>query len=212
MSGFYQLQTYLQTHAALLPQQLNEFSGVWKSLIGRDPDIEKYLGRITWEQDHSRCIIPHYAGGWKSYDHPSLPLSVRPLILLWVPDTQRHLSKFWLELSVLIDNQGWVSDEQQYFLPEALPSLRTITEVLHQKLQGHMGIFLTDENQDGHPWEGWLTTSPNLLWHMSAAWLISEMAPHYHPLHKDFTLNQSSWGIELLNQNYWNLGRGQVAG
>ncbi|MCI4667660.1 MAG: hypothetical protein MRZ79_05820 [Bacteroidia bacterium] len=210
MSNFHQLQTYLSINAASLPGKLQSIEQCWGNMIGEDQDVTHYLRSIYWANDHSQCTIPNYHGQWKEFQLGNFPkLLIRPLVLLWVPETRRHLSKFWLEVSILIDSQSLADDVGNY-LPGRAEVIRKITQILHLSLPEHKGIFLTDEHQDGHPWEGLLTSKPNLMWNMDAAWLLPEMLSDYEPYKDSFSLRRESWGYELLNQERWannqNLG------
>lgn len=207
MSNFHQLQTYLSTNAVSLPKQLEGVKAYWEKLIGQDKDIATYLGSIYWANDHSQCTIPNYHGKWKPYRFEAYSqLLIRPLVLLWVPETRRHLSNFWLEISILIDSHTLI-DKYGDYLDGTLGSVRMLTRHLHESLPEHKGIFLTDEQQDGLPWEGWLTDKSNLMWDMDAAWLTHDMINDYLPVKDNFFLCKNSWGTEVLSEGRWRHNR-----
>ncbi len=197
MPEFHSVQTYVQ----IKDQNLRPYMERYLSAIGRfgfnSSALDRWASKIASEPPDNELDYISIDCTWGMIACHGLTLRAAPLTSVWSSSEFPELGTDWLELELLFHSDEimeFIDDDCRY-IEGVSSALWTVVEAFG-RLTVDAGSFLTNEVQDGQPWEGQFDRSDK-RWKFDMAWLPDEVTQLYEGIPNDFFVSQRHGGLAL---------------
>jgi len=197
MPAYHQLQTYkiLEADQKVV---IEKYTQVLKNVGCWNGDIQKHFDNFSWKIEDNGFVYTGIQKEWQRFKINDVEFCAAPHVLGWTPQGNPKLKSNYLELGLLFQSADLEEDfPSQIVYRKGLEEgfLKIMFEFA--KLFPDSGIYLTDEVQDGEPWDGLLENDERKLWNFDMA-LISENFIKYYRIAPETHSENNVSGFKLF--------------
>lgn len=204
MAEFHNLQCYAVLDSRSFPDVVSRFGAVLRACGVRDARVEEFLRTLAperWEEGFS--FTGHHA--WVEFASAEFPLRAAPHVLGYTPDAFPGQDRRWLEVGLLFETEE-LQTGSSFSTREYKPGLGSAIWNLMKHFGpafGDIGVFFTDEAQDGRPLQGILDETSS-RWEFDLAWIPEKNARLFLPIPDAFVPQSVPGGVGIARKAAWS--------
>lgn len=200
MPEYHNLQAYARLDAAGLAGGVERYRGVLRAIGCYDADVAEWLARIRWEPGDGGFVYGGSHDPWVEFEAAGVRLRAGPHVIGYASSG----GEVWVEYGLLFETEAlqrgaslgaW---EYRQGIGRAMWSLMRRFGATFPEL----GVFLTDEVQDGRPWEG-LVEGTDGRWQFDLAWIPPANAGQFAPVPGSFFHEEIDRALALAPKAAW---------
>jgi hypothetical protein len=204
MPEFHNLQCYTVLDSRTLPDAISRFGAVLRACGVRDAHVEEYLRAVAWEEPEEGFV---FSGQhvWVEFESAGFPLRGAPHVIGYTRDAFPGQDHGWLEVGMLFeteDLQTGSSFSAWEYRPGLGPAIWNL--MMHfGPAFSDLGVFFTDEAQDGQPLEG-IVENTDARWQFDLAWIPETKAHLFPPRADAFIQHRVPGGMGVARTGAWS--------
>jgi hypothetical protein len=204
MPEFHNLQCFTALDSRTFRDAISRFGAVLHACGIRNARVEEFLRTVHWEEPAEGFVFTgHHA--WVEFAADGFHLRGAPHILGFTPEFAPGQGRAWLELGMLFETEE-LQTGSSFSTWEYKPGLGSAIWNLMTHFGpafSEVGIFFTDEVQDGQPLEG-IVEGTDARWQFDLAWIPESNAPLF-PLRPDaFIHHRVPGGVGVARKAAWS--------
>jgi hypothetical protein len=197
--------TSVQAYVSLEQRSPEQAFGMFKALLGDvrllTPEVAEWLGSLRWSPADDGLVYPSRQR-WLAASVGGKELQVAPHALGWTRQVLPALRSDWLEVGLLLKTED---------LAHPSPDWRyraEVTRSLYELLAAFLPIsvdapvFMTNESQDGRPWEAWIANGDG-AWEFDLAIASEQVRWPRQPIPVGFSRATLKGGIAIARDEVW---------
>jgi len=196
------IQAYVTLGNRSPEQALDMFRGHLGDLHLLTGEAQAWVEGVHWSVAEGGLISPSLQP-WIHTVIEGAPLEVAPHALAWTPRSVPSLQADWLEIGLLLKTESLLSQ------PNYGSRYRSeVVRALYHLVRSFISIsidaptFLTNEAQDGKPWEAWVGAGDE-PWAFDLAVAIDRMAWPQQPRPSAFSQTELSGARAVARSGMW---------
>ena len=204
MPEFHNLQCYTVLDRRTFRDTISRFETVLRTCGVRGARVEEYLRTAGWESPADEFVSTGNHA-WVEFASAGFHLRAAPHIVGYTPDAFPGQDRGWLEVGMLFeteDLQTGSSFSTWAYKPGLGPAIWNLMTHFGPAFS-EVGIFFTDEAQDGQALEGLIEDS-EARWQFDLAWIPENNAARFSQRPDAFIQRRVPGGVGIARKGAWS--------
>lgn len=204
MPEYHNLQAYARYDERTFRAGLSRYRGVLQAIGCYDQRVEDWLARIEWDVSDNGFVYTGSHDPWVEFESAGMLLKAGPHVIGFTPEVYAEADRAWVEYGLLFE-----TEHLQYGSSFSAWEYKQGLDPAIWKLMQHfgcafseLGVFFTDEAQDGEPFEG-LVKGSDKRWQFDLAWVPVGNAALFTPVLKSFFHQEVDGALALAPKRAW---------
>jgi len=185
MPEYSQIQTYIRCNKETFKDKMEQFQLLLNEIGFSDNYILEGFNNIEWIEEDNGFVYTGCDFKEEALSYEKFSLNLRPLVLRWTPRISEDIKECWLEVSLLFNTEDLISNYNNSNLKDEISKIIIGYMMSFSKFFNETGVYFTNEDTDGLPWEA-LTGMEDYLWAFNIAVIPSNLESIYLNLPKEF--------------------------
>lgn len=168
MPEYSQIQTYIKCNKETLIDNIEQFQLLLNEIGFSDNYILENFNNIEWIEEDNGFVYTGCNFKAKDISYNGFTLNLRPLVLGWTPRISEDIKECWLEVELLFNTEDIISNYKNPNFKEKINKIIIGHMMSFSKFFSETGVYFTNEDNDGLPWEA-LTGMEDYLWAFNIA-------------------------------------------
>lgn len=163
MPEYSQIQTYIKCNKETFINNMEQFQLLLNEIGFSDKYTLENFNNLQWIEEDNGFVYTgcNFKEEILSYD--GFSLNLRPLILGWTPRISDNIKECWLEVDLLFNTEDISSNYKNPNFKEKINKIIIGHMMSFSKFFSETGVYFTNEDTDGLPWEALIDTG-DYLW------------------------------------------------
>jgi hypothetical protein len=204
MPEFHNLQCYTGLDSRTFRDAVSRFGAVLRACGVRDDRVDEYLRTVDGKEPAEGFVFTG-RHAWVEFESAGFHLRGAPHIVGYTPDVFPGQDRGWLEVGMLFeteDLQTGSSFSTWAYRPGLGAAIWNLMKHFGPAFSD-VGVFFTDEAQDGQPLEG-IVEDTDARWQFDLAWIPENIADRFPPRPDAFIRHPVSGGIGMARTDAWS--------
>lgn len=185
MPEYSQIQTYIRCNKDMLKDKMEQFKLLLNEIGFSDNYILENFNNIEWIEEDNGFVYIGCNFKEKVLSYEGLSLNLRPLVLGWTPRISEDIKECWLEVDLLFNTEDIISNYKNPDFKDRINKVIIGYMMSFSKLFNETGVYFTNEDTDGLPWEA-LIGMKEYLWVFDIAVIPTNLENIYLNPPKEF--------------------------
>jgi hypothetical protein len=169
--------------------------GLWRE------EVKKEFEEFVWKVDDDGLVYSSIQVGCNKTNLSDIP--VRPLLLVYTQALDGTFKDNWICCDLLIETKELQIFLNGQFHINTYDFIRSLTFEMQREFK-YLGVYFTDEAQDGSDFDGIRCKDPAKLWQFDYALIPNELNNLYSIRPEAFKIKQHENYLEVWNVERWS--------
>jgi hypothetical protein len=204
MPEYHNLQAFARYHAETFNEDLSRYRSVLQTIGCYDQSVEAWLTGIAWDVAENGFVYTGCHDPWVEFESAGMRLKAGPHVIGFTPQAYPSADAPWIEFGLLFETQD-LQTGASFSTWEYRPKIGSAIWNLMKHFGpafSEVGVFLTDEAQDGQPLQG-IVEDTDARWEFDLAWIPDSNARLFPPAADGFIRHRVPGATGVARRGVW---------